>query len=577
MKVIKGIAISPGIAAGPIYHFERYHFLIPKTFIRPSEVVKELIRFKRAIAKAVDELNQIRELVLDHLDEDHAKIIEAQLMALSDEEMLKQVQEVVRKKHKNITWAYYEVMTSYEKVLEKTLNNYRKERYIDLRDVKRRIIHHLSLKKRFTHTEFTKPSIIVAKRLSPSDLIHINDQNAIGIIAQSGGLNSHVGILSRALRLPYISGVADIDEIAKEKQAILNADKGEVIFGADEKTWNRYLKKAEKFSSRRKESIVSPLVRETKDGQPFQILLNAGFLSEVCAIDPSSVQGIGLFRTEFLCIERNSIPDEDEQFETYTDVLKHMKGLPVRFRTFDFGRDKFMEMLDLEIFHQDDIFDDWGGIQFCLDNPELMKSQLRALLRASVHGPIEIMLPMISSIDEVHRSKELLNIAKEDLSRRGREFSNNIPLGIMVETKDVLDILDELADEVDFFSIGTNDLAQFLLKTKRDEIMTKIYYHPIIFQAIKRIVETAEKSNIPVDVCGEMASNPLALIGLTALGIHSISISSSSLLLIPNEVRNIEIRNAEMLSKEILMADSALTVFSMLNEYYQKFVVSKKG
>ena len=569
MKIIKGVKISPGVAIGPIYYFERYKFPIPKNYIKPEERDGELVRLKKATTKAASELSRLRELVLVHLDEVHAKMIDAQLMVLTDEEVIKEVETVVQEEQKNVTWAYFDIMTQYEEKLEKTLYIYHKERYIDLRDVKKRVIHHLSAEKQYTAPDLTEPSIFVSKSVSPSDMIHIHHVNAIGIITEIGGFDSHSGILARAFRIPYLSNVLEVDKIKSSEQVILDADEEKIVLDADKKVMKEYEKHAKQFSISIKKSLRGQAVHESRDGLPFHILMNAGFLSEVESIEPSIVQGIGLFRTEYQCIESNSIPDEDDQFEAYSKVIKNMNGLPVTFRTFDFGRDKFIEMLDLEMFRQDQLFDDWGGISFCLENPSLLSSQLRAFLRSSVYGSIQIMLPMVSSVDEVLKCKEILRDVQIELREEGTAFSEEINLGAMIETKDVMRILDDLAREVDFFSIGTNDLSLFLIGSERKSSLIKNHYHPVMFQAISKIVESAKRSQIPVNVCGEMGSDPYALIGLVAVGIRSVSVSVSALQQVAEVIRNISIKDAELIAEKILSADNALEIYTMLNKFYK--------
>jgi phosphotransferase system enzyme I (PtsI) len=287
-------------------------------------------------------------------------------------------------------------------------------------------------------------------------------------------------------------------------------------------------------------------------------------------MDPALIQGIGLFRTEFLCIERNSIPDEDEQFQAYKAVLEKMNDLPVVFRVYDFGRDKLLAMLDLEILQEDHVFDEWGGIGFLLDNPEILKVQLRAILRASIYGNTQIMLPLVMFVEEVTRTKEILETIKSELKRERLAFSKNIELGAMIETSSVLEELDELAKHVDFFSIGTNDLALYLLGSGRMIDLTKNYYHPKIFRAIDKVIKAGNKAGIPVDVCGEMASDPYALIGLTAIGIRSISVSSSALAAVSDEVSKIDIQQCSELVNSILSTDSAFTIYSQLKKFYHE-------
>lgn len=572
MKTIKGVKIAPGIAIGPAYRFERYKFAIPKNYIKPSDIPNEVMKLRKAISKSVSELTQIKEIVKEYLDKDHARMIDAQLMALTDEEILKEIRAEVCEKHKNIIWAYYDVMNKYEKTLEKVLHQYHQERSVDLRDVKKRIIHHLSIDRDYMELNITEPTIFVSEKLHPSDLIQMNHENATGIVTKYGGMDSHVAILARAFNIPYLSDVCKIDEIAHGDKIYLDADNEVVIINPDEKFRRDLEGRAKSFAISK--STVSKSPDRTFDKVPFEVLLNAGFQSEVKAIDPTTVKGIGLFRTEFLCIEMNSIPDEDEQFEAYRSIVKHMKGLPVTFRTFDFTHDKFVEILDIEFFGENKLLDRSGGIRFCLDNPSIFVTQLRAILKASMFGTIKIMLPMVHNLSEVTESKAYLESIKSEFRERGISYRQDIPFGIMVETKEALDNLEELAKEVDFFSIGTNDLALFLLKTQRSETLTKNYYHPTILKAIDRIERVARKANIPVTVCGEMASDPYGLIELIALGIRSVSINSSALKQVAEVIRNIKVKEAELLRDRLLNAKDAYESFLILNEFYKKVMVN---
>lgn len=572
MKVVKGIKIAPGIAVGPVYRFERYKFIIPKNYIKPSEIPNEVLKLRKAISKSVIELTQIKEIVKEYLDEDHAKMIDAQLMALTDEEILKEIREEVCEKHKNITWAYYDVMNRYEKTLEDVLHQYHKERNVDLRDVKKRIIHHLSIDRDYTELNITEPTIFVSEKLHPSDLIQMNHENAIGIITKHGGMDSHVAILARAFSIPYLSDVREIGEIAHGDKIYLDADNEVVIIDPDEKSKKDLEHRAKSFAISK--SIVSKSPDRTFDKVPFEVLLNAGFQSEVKAIDPSTVKGIGLFRTEFLCMEMNSIPDENEQFEAYKNVVKHMKGLPVTFRIFDFTHDKFVEILNIEFFDENKLLDRRGGIRFCLDNPSIFVVQLHSIMKASIFGKIKIMLPMVHNVDEVKESKAYLEGVKGEFRERGISYKQDVPFGIMVETKEALDNLEELAKEVDFFSIGTNDLALFLLETQRNETLAKNYYHPTILKAIDKIIRVANKENIPVTVCGEMASDLYGLIGLIALGVRSVSVNLSALNQVTGVIRNIKLKEAELLRGRLLNAKDAYESFLILKEFCQKFITN---
>ncbi|MGC9364268.1 MAG: phosphoenolpyruvate--protein phosphotransferase [Fidelibacterota bacterium] len=569
MKKIKGIRISPGIVCGPIYYFERGRLNVPRHFIQENDFDSEMQRFKQAIRSSVKELKQVRDLVLDHLDEEHARIIDAQLLAVQDEEMIKAVKNLMQRERKNVTWAYYDVMNEYEVLLLNTYSRFFKERTADLKDIKKRVLDHLIGEGRAILPDISQPSIIVAEKISPGDLIHLEHSLALGLITREGGFDSHAGILARAFRVPYLSSVEPIEELVSYSEIILDADNEEILLDVSSSQRQQYRERIEEFCKFRKKIISAKVANSTKDKVPFHIYLNVGFVDEVEAIDPRLVQGIGLYRTEFLCIEKNIIPDEEVQFQAYQTVLKKMGRLPVIFRVFDFGRDKLLAMLDLEVIQEDHIFDEWGGIGFLLENREILKAQLRALLRASVSGNVKIMLPLVMFTGEVRQTIALLDEVKAELRQHGIPFSNNIELGAMIETSSILEQLDELADLVDFFSIGTNDLALYLIGSGRTEDLTRNYYHPKIFQAIGKIVTAAGRADIPVTVCGEMASDPYALIGLTAIGIRSISVSTSALGDISKEVIMLDTRLLQNLSDLILNTDSAATIHSILVQYYR--------
>jgi phosphotransferase system enzyme I (PtsI) len=570
VRKIKGRKISPGIVSGPIFYFERSYLPVPKHFVQEADFDSEWERFKQAVQKSIAELTQVRDLVLNHLDENHARIIEAQLIAVQDQEMFKSVRELMQREKKNITWSYYEVMESYEKLLLNSYSQYFKERTTDLRDVKKRVIYHLTNQTDYNLPGIQQPSIIVSEKISPGDLIHIDHELALGIITRFGGVDSHVGILARAFRVPYISNIAQIDELVSYSEIILDADNEEILLNITEEIKKKYRVRIRKYADHRNKIITKKVANTTKDGIPFHIYINAGFVDEVNALNPNLIQGIGLFRTEYLCIERNTIPSEEEQVKAYKTVLDKMKRLPVVFRVYDFGRDKILAMLDLDLLREDHLFDEWGGIGFLLDNPEILQTQLRALLKASTSGDIQIMLPLVMSVLEVVKTKELLHRIQADLEQEGVSFRRNIQLGAMIETRRILDELEELAQEVDFFSIGTNDLALYLIGTSRDSSVPKNYYHPKLFQALDKIVRTATDANIPVNVCGEMASDRFALVGLAALGIHSISVSANALEIISNVVRKLDIQLTQELSDKILRAHDAATIYALLKEFYRE-------
>ncbi len=572
MKKIKGEKITAGIAIGPTYHFIPNQFSIPSHSIDKEDVSQELLRLHKAISKCVNELSQIRELVLHHLDEDHARIIDGQLMILTDEDILAEVEKTIHNEHKNAVQSFFEVLSKYANILSKSRSEYHKQRDVDIDDVKKRMIHHLMSKDNYMVVDVDEPVIFVSERISPSDLIHLDPQKALGIITKIGGVDSHIAILSKAFGIPYISNVTHCEKIAEKSEVIIDAYEGQVILDPDTQTRAYYQNRLAEFE-KSKRAVTDKSVEQTKDGVPFHVSVNAGFISELDAIDISAAHSIGLFRTEFLSIERNAIPNEEDQYKAYKKVVEKAQGIPVIFRTFDFGRDKFVAMLDMEIFHKDKSFQDWGGIQFCLENPEILKTQFRAILRVSALGPVKIMLPMVSNLEEVAKSKTLLEEVKATLKADRIRFDQNIDLGVMIETKSILDHLNQLPGQaVAFFSIGTNDLALYLMGGERDETLIKNHYHPKMFKAIKQIVETGEKHGIPVAVCGEMGSDPYALIGLAAVGIRNVSVSTNAFHQINQEVKNLNIHKAQSLRENILSSTSAYTIYNLLRSFYREHI-----
>lgn len=570
MKIYKGIRISPGVVIGSVYYFNPGNVTIPQTSVTDAEIEKELEKFRQATERAAAELEQVRALVLKHLDENHARLIDAQLVALTDVDLVQKVTELVRQERRNALWAFYTAMELYETALVNSLNKFQQERLIDLHDIKKRIVHHLSEQGDYTIPQMPEPAIFVSDRISPSEIIQIHNQNTLGIITRIGGVNSHTGILARAFGIPYLSNIDAIDTIGQASKIILDADQELVIIEAKPAVLTEYETRIREISIRHM-SLKNPIPPAvSRDGIAVEILLNAGFVSEVKAVNPALIKGIGLFRTEYLCLERNDVPDEEEQFKAYRQIVIAMKGKPTTFRTFDFGREKMMAILDLGMFQKDAVFDTWGGIRFCLDNPWILSAQLRALLRASQFGPLKIMFPLVSNTAEIRQVLEMYHQARSDLKNQGQAFSSEILLGAMIETESILDELEELATLLNFFSIGTNDLALFLLGSKRTDTVANNYYHPIIFKAIDRIIKIGHKKFFPITVCGEMASDPDAVLGLLALGMRSFSMSAGALKTIIDLIRKVNISQVSSLQKSLLLSTSAQQVYELLHNFHQQ-------
>ena len=429
------------------------------------------------------------------------------------------------------------------------------------------MLHRLSGNESYIIDTIEEPTIIVGRRISPADLLQLGHDNIIGIITEVGGSDSHIAILAKAFRIPYLSEIQDFHKLRDYNHAVLDVMEETVLVNPRQEDLHYYEKKEQEFIAS-KNIKVDEIVTRTKDDQAFRIYLNLEFAEELQMLDVNYIQGIGLFRSEFISIEQNKLPDEEAQYKVYSKVVQLSKGIPLIFRTFDFGRDKFIEILDLNMFHQDKEFETWGGLQFCLENPDILKTQFRALLRASKFGAIKIMLPMVSTLDEIDRAKQILAESQIELEEEGHEFRRDLEIGSMIETKASLEILDDLADNVSFFSIGTNDLANFLLGTKRDESNTNNHYHPKVFQAIKKIADCGKRHNIPVTVCGEMGGDRYALPGLIACGIRSVSIAPSVLQMVNELIKNISAEDCQVLERRIMNSRNAYMLLSILKDFY---------
>ncbi len=556
MQVLKGVCLSKGVAVGPVYRFNRDLLIIPEHTLEPNQIDAELESLKTALQKATTELEEIRTLLEHHLDQEHARMIEAQIMALTDIELLKIIENDVRMNHRNVVQAYWEAMNLYENLLKESTYVYQQQRLCDLQDVKRRVIHHLQIEEAYAAPQLGAPAIFVSERISPSDIINLYHQSALGIITRQGGRDSHAAILARALSLPYLSGVVDLDQIIHSQEIILSADEELIILEAPLETRQHYLLQVQKFNRERQMTAIRSQKAMTRDKVLINLWANAGFLPEVENLTNTMIHGIGLFRTEYLCLTNNAIPDEEEQFRVYSKVAVAMKDKPVVFRTFDFGRDKLLSILDLSSLVVNHSAVGEGGLRFCLENPWLLRTQLRALLRASAYGKLQIMFPMVFSCADVVQGKQILSDVQAELRQQAIAFDPQIPIGAMVETTQILGELPALARQVDFFSIGTNDLTFYLLKITRQRDTTKYYYHPLLFQTLAQILATAEEFNLPVTVCGEMAADPLAALGLLALGFRSLSVNPPALFSITQLIRKVNLKKLTPLRTAILQAQN---------------------
>lgn len=549
---MRGIKASPGIAIGQAYLLQK-DIKIEKATVEDRK--KELARLDEAIAASIGQLKRIMDKVAKEMGENAATIFDAHIMILEDPEFIPEIRSYIEKEGTSAEYAVAEVVKKYAEMFDAMKDTYLKERAADIKDVGNRIISNLR-GQIYDLSEIPNGTIVVAKDLSPSDTAQMDKSKVEAFLTDEGGKTSHTAIMARTMEIPAVVGLGDVTHQVKDGDiVIVDGNEGEVYLNPDNDTLSLYMKKKEEYEEyKEKLKSLTTLPALTRDGRKVELEANIGTPKDVEAALSNGAEGIGLFRTEFLYMDRNNLPTEDEQFEAYKKVVTSMGCKRVTIRTLDIGGDKDIPYLGLE--KEENPFLGWRAIRFCLDRPEIFKTQLRAILRASAYGKVSIMYPMISDIEEVRKANKLLEEAKSELRSNGIPYDLNIEVGIMVEIPSAALTADILAREVDFFSIGTNDLTQYTLAVDRGNQRVRGYYNyfqPGVLRLIKYCIEQAHKHGIYTAMCGEMAGDPEATKILLGLGLDVFSMSASSIPLVKDVIRNTTMEEARALAERALM------------------------
>ncbi|MBA8759346.1 phosphoenolpyruvate--protein phosphotransferase [Staphylococcus coagulans] len=539
-NIIKGIAASDGVAIAKAYLLvEPDLSFSQETTDQPEQ---EIQKFNDALKNSKIELTKIRNNAGEQLGADKAAIFDAHLLVLDDPELINPIEEKIKNDKASAPHALTEVSQNFITIFESMDNEYMKERAADIRDVSKRVLAHL------LGVELPNPSIIdesvviVGHDLTPSDTAQLNKQYVQGFVTNIGGRTSHSAIMSRSLEIPAVVGTKSITESVEQgDMVIIDGLTGDVIIDPTEDELKAYQHKRESFFADRealKQLRDEP--SKTKDGQHVELAANIGTPNDLPGVKDNGAEGIGLYRTEFLYMGRDTMPSEDEQFEAYKKVLQEMNGKRVVVRTLDIGGDKELPYLNLP--KEMNPFLGYRAIRLCLDQPEIFRPQLRALLRASTYGKLNIMFPMVATIKEFRDAKALLLEEKENLKQEGVEVSDDIELGIMVEIPSTAALADVFAKEVDFFSIGTNDLIQYTMAADRmSERVSYLYqpYNPAILRLVKQVIEASHKEGKWTGMCGEMAGDETAIPLLIGLGLDEFSMSATSILKARRQIKNL--------------------------------------
>lgn len=553
MSYLKGIAASTGIAIAKAYRLVEADLSFDKKKVEDTE--KEIERFKAALTTSKTELSAIREKAVNELGVDKAAIFEAHLLVLSDPELISPVEDKIKTEQVNAEQALNEVADMFIKMFEQMDNEYMKERAADIRDVTKRVLSHLLGVQILSPSMISEESIIVAEDLTPSDTAQLNRKFVKGFTTNIGGRTSHSAIMARSMEIPAVVGAKTVTEdIRNGDLIIVDGINGEVHINPTAEVLTQYEKKQRHFNAQK--AKWAKLVNErtvTADGHHVELAANIGTPNDLDGVIDNGGEGIGLYRTEFLYMGRNELPSEEEQFESYKTVLEKMNGKPVVVRTLDIGGDKELPYLNLP--KEMNPFLGFRAIRLCLEEQDLFRTQLRALLRASSYGNLKIMFPMIATLDEFQEAKQILQEEKQKLVSSGVVVADQIELGIMVEIPSTAVMADQFANEVDFFSIGTNDLIQYTMAADRmNERVSYLYqpYSPAILRLVKMVIDAAHQKGKWVGMCGEMAGDETAIPLLLGLGLDEFSMSATSILRARSQIIHLSKTEVEELAEKAL-------------------------
>jgi phosphotransferase system enzyme I (PtsI) len=566
-RVFQGIAASPGIVIGEVRVADRSRVVVVESLISFDEIPAEIGRFHEALRKAKEDLLALKDQISRARGTEHLYVIDTHLMILDDTMLTSETIGCIELMRINAEAALKRTLKKFKELFEGIEDEYLRERSSDVETVVERILRNMLGKRHELLPETEGRVIIVAHDLSPADILQIDKEKVIGFVTDLGGKTSHTAIVSRSLEIPAVVGLESITgEVSDGDPIILDGAQGLVILYPDEETFRDYLRHKQFYEYRERELLkLKDLPAETPDGHRILLKGNVEFLEEVPSIRKHGGEGIGLYRTEMLFLGRSTVPGEEEQFRAYAEVIRRMAPYPVTIRTLDVGGDKFVADLNLE----DELNPALGlrAIRLSLRCPELFKTQLRAILRASALGTVKIFFPMISGVAEIRAAKALLEEAKEELRRAAFPFDEEIEIGIMIETPSAVIIADFLAREVDFFSVGTNDLIQYSLAIDRtNEHLSHLYepLHPAVLRSLKMVADAAHAAGISVSMCGEMAGEPTYLPILLGFGFDELSMNAVSIPKVKKILRRCSRGEAETLAAQVLTFTTAVEVESYL-------------
>ena len=542
LRTVKGIAASDGIGIAKAYTLIEPDLSFEKKTI--DDPAAEYQRIEAAFDQSISELATIKQNAKSRLSDEELEVFDAHIAILSDPEMKSQIKDEIENQHISAEEAMTDVTTNFANVLAAmTDNKYMQERAADVKDVAKRALSHLLGKQLPDIASISEPVVIIAKEIMPSDTSQMDVKFVKGLATDLGGRTSHAAIMARTLRIPAVVGAEDVTSTIKNgDMVIVDGLHGDIIVDPSQAQIDEYQAKADSFEKERAEwaqLVDAPSV--SKDGQHFEIAANIGTPDDVADALKQGADGVGLFRSEFLYMSSDHLPTEDEQFEAYKKAVVGMQGKPVVVRTLDIGGDKPLNYLPLP--EEMNPFLGYRAIRICLHRPDIFKTQLRALIRASEFGPVEIMFPMIATLAELRQAKAIYQECKDELQKDHPGLGDNVKIGMMIEVPLAALYADQLAKEVDFFSIGTNDLIQYCFAADRGNDAVSYLYQPLnpaFLRLIKHVIDAAHANNTKAAMCGEMAGDQLAMPLLLGMGLDEYSMSASSILRTRSMMKNLD-------------------------------------
>jgi phosphotransferase system enzyme I (PtsI) len=574
VEIKKGIPVSPGFVVREAFVLDSEEVRIPQRFIEPSEAENEVARFDKALQAAQEEIEHLRDQAAQSVGPEYGAIFDFHKAILDDRQLRKEIEARIRNNKFTAEYSVSRALRRQAKSLGSVENPFFSQRVDDIYDIEKRILRSLIGERREGIKDLDNEVIVIARDLTPSQTASLEKTKVVGFATDAGGRTSHTAIVARALGIPAVVGLASItSDISGGDMVVVDGTNGLVIISPDEQTLQKYRTLERDFKEfQKKLATLNRLPGETLDGYRLKLLANIEFPEEVDSALGAGADGVGLYRTEFLFTDRSK-PDEDTQFRAYREALKKMGERPVIIRTLDLGADKAPG--DIGLVRESNPFLGCRSIRYCLQHIDIFKTQLRAMLRASPYGNLKIMLPMISSVDEVRRTKVILSDVMEELREQSVSFNPEIEIGVMIEVPSAALTVDILAREVDFLSIGTNDLIQYSLAVDRiNERVADLYQpvHPAILRLLREVIQTGKHYGVEVAMCGEMSAEVVYTILLLGMGLEIFSVTPVNILEVKKVIRSVTMHEAKEAAEVVMHLSDARSAEAFLRARAHKIV-----